>query len=296
MVKNIVVVVFLAFLFMPAISFSQKFNKIGDIVFPSENEITGLGLTPLTALELKEIQGQLELPNDSGCLYLVKVKIAEKAFEELLPGFKKYDISGDGIDDLILSNPCASEEMNNHFWVKKDSKYYHSAHIVGTVLKIYKADDSNALSIVTSSDWCCAPYVGSVNLFTPMITDEKIQYKLKKRVKEFVSLTVPEKRMFEKRFIVKNDKYNLRDSPVVNDKYDADISAFEGMAVYGNTLAQFVKGSKGTAIAEKIDDTGRVWWFVIMAEDAKADYNRFYGDDNASKMGWMSSRFLEVIK
>lgn len=108
-------------------------------------------------------------------------------------------------------------------------------------------------------------------------------------------MALPDKRMPTKRFVVRNDKYKLREQPVIDDKHDEQESDFEGMPIYGNALAEFGKGSKGEAIAEKPDETGRVWWFVIMDGDAKVEYDRFYGDQKASKAGWMSSRFLEVL-
>ena len=245
MKNHIYVIAFLLFFIIPSVTFSQTSSNIANIVFPSESQISESQLKSLTASELKEIQSQIDLSDNSGCLYLVKVKIDDNVIEELLAGFKKYDISGDGVDDLIFSSPCAHEEMQNHFWVKKDKRYYHSGLIVGTLEKLYKANGMQALSIVSRSDWCCIPYVGTINLFIPEPSDSKLKYKLKKRVKEFVSITVPEKRIIEKKF------------PVINDKYDADASEFEQMAVYGNTLANFSKGSKGTAVVMTRSKAGR---------------------------------------
>ncbi len=74
------------------------------------------------------------------------------------------------------------------------------------------------------------------------------------------------------------------------------VIAFERMPVYGNTLARFATGSKGVAIAETTDEKGEIWWFVIMDDDAKTTYTRFYKDQKESKLGWMNSNFLEVIK
>lgn len=288
--------VFLANFLIPTITTSQSLlNEIAPIVFPAGKMITTSQLAPLTSSELKAIQHQIELLNQEGCLYLIKMNIDGNNFKELLQGFKKFDISGDGIDDLIFSSPCASEEMKNHFWVKKDNKYYYVGLTPGT-LELYSSDHSKPLTIITGSGGGTGSSFDLINLYTPSITDGRIKYKLKKQVEKYISTTFPEKRMYEKSFIVKNDKYNLRHSPVIDDKYNADESDFEGTAVYGNTLAKFAKESKGTAIAEKIDDAGRVWWFVIMDEDAKTTYSRFYSGANVSTMGWMSSRFLKVIK
>jgi len=138
--------------------------------------------------------------------------------------------------------------------------------------------------------------IGYIELYEAVTDGKTVKYKLSKRMREFGRLAVPDRRMPEKQFVVIDDKYKLRQQPFINDKYDAEDSDFEHMPVYGNTLAMYPKGSKGVAIAEKADETGSLWWFVIMDEDAKPTYSRFYKDQTESKMGWMSSRHLEVIK
>jgi hypothetical protein len=288
-------VAILSLLLLQSFAYAQDDFTMANLVFPSENQVTQAQLTPLTATELKEIQNSIELPTEY-CLDHVKMRIADNSIEEWLWGFYKYDFSGDGIDDLIFISYCGGEEYRNYFWVKKDKKYYYSGLAMGTLVKLYRTQDSKALSVVTRGGFCCLGYIGFINLYTPQIDNQIITYKLEKSVREVGHITLPEKRMPTKRFIVKNDKYKLREQPVINDKYDAYESDFEHKPVYGNTLAEFSKGSKGEAIAEKSDETGRVWWFVIMDPDARAEYNRFYGDQTASKAGWMSSRFLEVLK
>lgn len=288
-------IVILCLIFLQSLAHAQGDLNMANLVFPSESQVTHAQLTPLTAGELKEIQGSIELPTEY-CLDHIKMRVADNTIEEWLYSFYKYDYSGDGIDDLIFINYCGGEEYRNYFWVNKDKKYHYSGIAKGTLVKFYRTQDSKALSVVTRGGFCCLGYVGFVNLYAPTLDNQIVKYKLEKSVREFSQIALPEKRMPSKRFVVKNDKYKLREQPVINDKYDDYESQFEQKPVYGNTLAEFSKGSKGEAIAEKPDDTGRVWWFVIMDSDAKAEYNRFYGDQTASKAGWMSSRFLEVIK
>jgi len=289
-------ITFLALLFLQSTATANDHNKLANFVFPSDNQITQSQFTQLTAPELNKIQNSLELPVEY-CLDHVKMRIKDNMIEEWLGSFKKYDFSGDGIDDLLFISYCGGEEYRNYFWVNKDNKYYYSGLMEGTIVKLYRTPDSKSFSAVTRSGYCCLGYIGSIDLFTPEIKDGILKYKLQKRIKEFgnASISVPDKRMSSKRFIVKNDKYKLREHPVIDDKYDEYGSDFEGKPVYGNTLAEFTKGSKGIAIAEKPDNTGRVWWFVLMDEDANAIYSRFHDDANASKAGWMSSIFLEVI-
>jgi hypothetical protein len=288
-------IVILTLLLLRSVAHAQDDFKLANLVFPSNNQVTESQLTPLTATELKEIQNSIELPTEY-CLDHIKIRIKDNSIEEWLFGFYKYDFSGDGNDDLIFISYCGGEEYRNYFWVKKENKYYYSGLAMGTLVKLYRTGDSKSLSVVTRGGFCCLGYIGFINLYTPMIDNQVFKYKLEKSVREVGQMVLPDNRMPAKRFVVKNDKYKLREQPVIDDKYDEQESDFEQKPVYGNALAEFNKGSKGEAIAEKPDETGRVWWFVIMDPDAKAEYNRFYGDQKASKAGWMSSRFLEVIK
>jgi hypothetical protein len=291
---NAFIAILSLFFLVQSETFAQNDNKMANIVFPSDSQINESQLVPLTAAELKEIQSSIELPSEY-CLDHIKMRFEGNFDDGWLLAFKKYDFSGDGSEDLVFISYCGGMEYRNYFWVKKDNKYYYSGLMIGKIVKFYRTQDSKALSAVARSGWDGSGYSGSIDLFAPEIKEGKFKYELQKRVKEFEGITIPDKRMPVRRFIVKNDKYKLRTSPIIIDKYNEDESNFERKPVYGNTLAEFSKGSKGVAIAEKLDETGRVWWFVIMDEDAKTGYNRFYDDQNASKAGWMSSRFLEVI-
>jgi len=288
------VIFILALSLLRSPAYAQDETKLANIVFPSDSQITVSQLTSITEKELKEIQSSIELPSDE-CLEVVK-KTDVYYLSELLGGFEKIDFSGDGIDDLIFSTYCHAEELRNYFWVREGNRYYYSGLMVGTLVKLFPSRDSKALSGVTRGGWCCMGQIGFINLYTPVTDNRTAKYKLGKRVWEFGLLTAPDKRMPVKKFILKKDEYRLRRQPFINDKYDAEDSDFERIPVNGNTLARFTKGSKGEAIAEQTDDKGELWWFVIMDDDAKTTYTRFYKDQNESKLGRMNPRFLEVIK
>lgn len=72
-------------------------------------------------------------------------------------------------------------------------------------------------------------------------------------------------------FIVQNEIYYLRSEPEIFNKEF-------GCGIKGNIHHTYSKGAKGKAFASETDDTGRIWWYVIM-ENGIA--------------GWMSSRFVE---
>lgn len=67
----------------------------------------------------------------------------------------------------------------------------------------------------------------------------------------------------------------------------------------GNVMAEYGRGARGTALAERTDSTGRVWWFVRMdGATPPRDAHISAPEDHAGRvlptdrLGWMSSRFL----
>jgi hypothetical protein len=72
-------------------------------------------------------------------------------------------------------------------------------------------------------------------------------------------------------FKVKNEKYYLRSEPEI---YNNDF----GCGLTGNIHYTYTTGDKGIAYASEKDETGRIWYFVIMQNKIA---------------GWMSSRYLD---
>ena len=108
---------------------------------------------------------------------------------------------------------------------------------------------------------------------------------------------IPEEQTIYIPFKVLNNKYKLRTEPKIDNK---EITSPYNM---GNTIAEFSIGDLGTAIAEKKDDTGRIWWFVVMNNNVIKDWNDYLHIDfeyennrNMKIFGWISSRYLEKIK
>ena len=106
----------------------------------------------------------------------------------------------------------------------------------------------------------------------------------------------PEKQTISIPFIVKNDKYRLRSEPKI------DNVEIKPPYKLGNLIAEFAEGDTGYALAEKKDETGRIWWFVIMDNNIKKDWNVYLHTDheyenqrNMKVFGWISSRFVEKL-
>lgn len=95
-------------------------------------------------------------------------------------------------------------------------------------------------------------------------------------------------------FTVANDRYLLRESPAIDPPTEegADWNRWEG---HGNALAEYGRGARGIALAERTDATGRVWWFVWMdgrTPPRDAQFQEHEDGPRLDRLGWMSSRFL----
>jgi hypothetical protein len=78
---------------------------------------------------------------------------------------------------------------------------------------------------------------------------------------------------------------------IANISYELLLNDFHFLAIYS-------KGSTGTAIAKHIDQSGRLWWFVVMDHYKKPSRSLFaprnHNMISYKSTGWMSSRFLTV--
>lgn len=94
-------------------------------------------------------------------------------------------------------------------------------------------------------------------------------------------------------------RYNLRYQPVVeNDSINRG-----GIQWQGNVIAAYPKDTRGRALADSTDETGRTWWFVVIPaqytplQDPPVSLESFNETGlRPSLLGWMSSRYLEVVQ
>lgn len=68
----------------------------------------------------------------------------------------------------------------------------------------------------------------------------------------------------------------------------------------GNQIAQLSKGTRGRALAESTDSTGRIWWFIEIDPNEGLSNSAFGpGDylltDKPKIVGWISSRFVKRL-
>jgi hypothetical protein len=209
--------------------------------------------------------------------------------------FRFVDFSGDGVNDLIYTSYCMSETQMNFLWRRVDDSLHFVGSCIGTLLYLYRSNVLEPYSLVVVTGYCCAGYVGDYDSYRCEEATNSLRHEPLLTVREFDETVFPKTKMTPIAFVVAQEGYRLRSSPMIVDSVDTLASEHEEVEVRGNTLARFTKGSKGIAVAKQTDSTGRVWWFVIMDRKARTIYSRFYGDSQASVCGWMSSRFLSRL-
>lgn len=117
---------------------------------------------------------------------------------------------------------------------------------------------------------------------------ENIDFYDNTRFPDQLSINIP--------FVVAQSKYRLRRTPIIdNGQLKAPNEA-------GNIIQELTTGDLGIALAEETDETGRVWWFVMMQNNiAKSADNYFFiNTDEPDRIknpvfGWISSRYEKKL-
>jgi hypothetical protein len=212
-------------------------------------------------------------------------------------GLHVVDFNADGLNDIIFTGYFGGEAENILIFINTGQSF---AKIFTETRKIHKIvfEKGKVQKMYIQDGGCCCEYLLTNKIFSVDYSSElpkinlisQMQY-LNNSIEEYPSS------YFEKtiKFEVLNDKYNIRFSPVIDDTTQV---WYCGEPQNGNSLGKIKLGSIGYALAEKIDSTGRIWWFVALHPNSKIYESIYYEDDirpNSYKLGWISSRFVKEI-
>jgi len=142
---------------------------------------------------------------------------------------------------------------------------------------------------------CCASYINFNKIYTATYTGNIPSFKLgyftayhriTKIPGTYFTKVIP--------FIVLNNGYKMRINPEINNS-----QVFPDDSLRGNTMCDLAKGTKGIALAQSTDKTGRVWWFVQLDPNAQVSDTEFYDEEDVkakpAKIGWVNSRFVKRL-
>jgi len=181
---------------------------------------------------------------------------------------------------------------------KKDSvgSYHKVFDKFGELINIIKHDSFVPISLVLKDIECCGSNQIVYEIYNLVKLHGKSEYILSAKYSSYRETELPKDSFVSPRlFEVKNEKYFLRLNPYIetSNKYEEDLH------IDGNIVQIYKSKSKGYAIAEEKDSTGRIWWFVIMMNNLDIKGTLSEGGNNEIKnysIGWMSSRYLKEIK
>jgi hypothetical protein len=223
---------------------------------------------------------------------------------ERVEDFHFVDFSGDGVADVIYDGAWFTVQEGSLGALEGTHvKLYHviggravpvTEHH-GSVQRIWKGGPGEPLSFRTMHHGCCADPQWSLTFFRPQRRGDTVRYEPYRHVVGREDLEIPKQFMAPpRRFTVNQDGYLLRSTPRI-----AGSAAGWDDGTGGNAMAVYGQGARGTAVAERRDTTGRVWWFVRMDGRTPPREAQFEDDPKSrtptDRLGWMSSRFLTVV-
>ena len=207
------------------------------------------------------------------------------------------DFNGDGFDDIVFDGQSGGEANEISIFINTGQSF---TKIFTEYQKIHKIvfENGKVIKLYIQNGRCCCEYLLTNKIYNVDYSENlpkinlitQMQY-LDNNIEEYPS------HYFDKpvKFRVLNNKYNIRFSPVIDDTTEV---WYCGEPQKGNSLGKIKSGSIGYALAESVDATGRIWWYVAITPDSKI-YEPVYYDEkispNTYKLVWISSRFVEVI-
>jgi hypothetical protein len=208
-----------------------------------------------------------------------------------LKNFYFVDLDDDQDRDVIFTGWSGAEPVCVRIFVTKNNIPKKVFDAFQRIKRIEFTE--NRLSHLTIEDpGCCAEYILFTADYKVSTAQDDLKFDMTKRMAIIHETELP-KDFFSTpiRFEVQNDKYFMRNSAQIDtvDQY------YGGELGIDNIVAEFKKGTKGKALGEKIDATGRVWWFVEIDSNFKPSNTMFYDIDNTQIRGWMSSRHLKRL-
>ncbi len=273
----------LHFLFLPFIIFSQTFDYSKSIdklkeweEFTDEND------------KSEFVDNFKKTLDKTNCIYLYS-KLDE---------FHVIDIDRDGLKDIFYSGNCMTESGVIAVYRNNGNSFEELIGILGVIYQISDYCSNLPFSFTVNDQACCGGFTNVFEKYVLILENEIYKYKLQLREDWPYDIDFPEK-YFKKSIAFKTtkEKYNLRLSPKIDNTTEMD-RPYED---YGNTIRVYPENSLGVAIAEKKDETGRIWWFVRMNNKSikELEYTSNIGNNSKEptySLGWMSSKFIEKIE
>jgi hypothetical protein len=231
-----------------------------------------------------------------------KRKDAEVAFldlDSLRKALHFLDLNGDGKEDVIFEGQSDGEANEVAIFINTRQGY---KKVFSTYQGVVKMDwENKRLARLYIDDWgCCDDYIERHMIYH--VSYNQIGIPKFNKVCQGLSIYngfTPDS-LLEKKFTfeVLNEGYKMRSAPKIDDAsvqpWDNDQTKNTGS---GNIIGRLLKGARGTALAKKLDNTGREWLFVQIDKAYFLKNDIFYEENKfpTKYIGWISSRFVKAL-
>ncbi len=219
-------------------------------------------------------------------------------FKSLKDHFIFFDFSGDGLLDIIYNDNFGAESNLIVFLKNTGNNFVEIFNGWGNIAWIGTNIPWTAKKFIIYDFGCCGDTRNYIEEYVPTIVDDSLKYQLSFKVILPSGIQIPKKFFTTPiTFLVKKQNYNLRIQPQIKN----EVFETEWGNSKGNIIVTFKQGTVGKALAESEDETGRIWWFVIIDKHNKKEwefytaYQSFNSKEIPSYAGWMSSSYLEAI-
>lgn len=221
--------------------------------------------------------------------------VVGRSIADLMDDLHVLDINGDGQGDIIFDGESGGEPLAIKVFLNRVDRF---EMVLSTQQDIVQLLFQNGRldKILIKDAGCCAETLHWYQVFRFVHDGPDVRVTSETAIRGCEQMVWPEKRFNEPvPFKVLNHGYNLRLSP---EPDDAGEFHHGGEFTIGNVIAKLPQGATGVALGNTIDDTGREWWFVAIRPGQPLIDGIYYEVEGAGdhKLGWVSSRFVEVLE
>jgi hypothetical protein len=211
--------------------------------------------------------------------------------QKVVDDFHFIDLDDDEDLDLLFTGWSGAEPVCVRVYGNINGKYQEVFEAYQEIVTI-EFTDKKLARILIHDPGCCAAYIEFDEDYSFQVNKDDFKYRITNRTALLYRTEEPKDRFDSPiNFEVLNDKYYLRLTP----KIDTVDQVFAEDMQVDNVIAEFKKGTRGQAYAEKKDSVGRIWWFVEIDPRHKPMKSFFYdiGEKPTKLKGWMSSNYLK---
>ena len=209
--------------------------------------------------------------------------------DEYFKSFHAIHLNSDSLIDFIYEGYQGGESSLVSILLNQNGKFVVQEEKSGRILNIEKLAPSMGLLINFEQYGCCDDPSNWIQTWVIRGSRSRIVIDKTPRIYYLKGTRIPDCFTINSRFEVVNKPYTLRCTPQIIDDPEI-IHNYDR----GNIVAEFGTGDSGTALASYEDETGRVWWFVVMEKPKHQDvFHNFKIFRNERWAGWMSSRYLQ---